>query len=131
MTSLDAVTDWLARYEQAWRSNDADAIRGLFTPDAIYRWHPWDSGDDVAVGREAIVKVWLDNPDNPSIWEMACEAVAVNGEQAVVKCVIPYRASPAGPARTYHNVWFIRMTDDGRCANFTEYFMQEPEPAAA
>ena len=130
MTTLDALADWIARYQRAWRSNQAADIEALFTSDAVYRWHPYDSAEDVAVGRDQIVHAWLENPDDPTIWEMDCEPVAVNGDVGVVRCVIPYRASPAGSARTYHNVWILSLTDDGRCSDFTEYFMKEPDPAA-
>jgi len=130
MTTLDALAEWTAGYERAWRSNDPADVAALFTEDAVYRWHPWETGDDVAVGRDQIVKVWLENPDDPSTWEMEYEPVAVNDELGVVTCVISYRASPAGAARTYYNVWLLRMTDDGRCADFVEYYMKEPDPAA-
>lgn len=130
MATIDDVADWISRYERAWRSNQASDIHTLFTDDAVYRWHPWDRGDDVAVGRDQIVKAWLASPDDPSVWQMECEPVAVNGQQAVIRCMVDYRASPAGPARTYHNIWLLRLDDEGRCSDFTEYFMREPDSAA-
>ena len=47
---------WLDRYAEAWRSNEAATIGALFADDAVYRWHPYDEGDDVARGRDAIVR---------------------------------------------------------------------------
>ncbi len=69
-----ALTDWLDRYEQAWRTNDADQIRELFTEDAVYRWHPWEDPADGADGREEIVEAWLEQPDEPDDWTLDCEA---------------------------------------------------------
>ena len=36
-----------------------------------------------------------------------------------------YFASDKGPARTFHNVFLLRFAPDGRCAEFTEYYMKE------
>lgn len=131
MTTVSALADWLDRYEQAWRNNDAEQIASLFTSDAVYRWHPWEEGSDCAQGQEDIVGAWLEQPDDPNDWTLECEPLAVNGELGVARCVTRYRATARGPARVYHNIWLVYLTDDGRCSDFTEYFMKEPteEPA--
>ena len=36
-----AVTDWVARYERAWRSPGTDALDELFTETASYLPSPW------------------------------------------------------------------------------------------
>jgi ketosteroid isomerase-like protein len=131
MTTLAALTDWLDRYEQAWRNNDADQIRDLFTEEAVYRWHPWESPADGAQGREEIVEAWLDQPDDPDDWTLECEALAVNGELGVARCITRYRATARGPARVYHNLWLLSLDDDGRCSDYTEYFMKEPTEETA
>jgi uncharacterized protein (TIGR02246 family) len=131
MTTLAAVTDWLDRYEQAWRTNDPDQIRELFTEDAVYRWHPWEEPADGADGREEIVEAWLEQPDDPQDWTLECEALAVNDDLAVARCETRYRATARGPARIYHNVWVMTLTEDGRCSDFTEYFMKEPTEETA
>jgi hypothetical protein len=33
--------------------------------------------------------------------------------------------------REYHNCFVMRSDDDGRCADFTEWFMQQPRDASA
>ena len=65
MTDLAKLDDWLHRYEHAWRSNDPADIAGLFTDDAVYRYHPWEDADARVVGRSAIVDSWLKDPDDP------------------------------------------------------------------
>jgi ketosteroid isomerase-like protein len=128
VTDLAAVRDWLDRYEHAWRSNDAEAIRGLFTEEATYRWNPYGRDSDAAVGREAIVAAWLDAPDDPATWQMVSEGLAVNGDLAVARCTVHYSAGAANrdSAETYHNLWVLRLTDDGRCSDFTEHYMKAP-----
>lgn len=131
MTTLAALADWLDRYEQAWRNNDADQIHALFTDDAVYRWHPWEGAADGAEGREEIVQAWLEQPDEPDDWTLDCEPLAVNEDLGVARCVTRYRATARNPARVYHNVWLVRLTDDGRCSEFTEYYMKEPTEESA
>jgi hypothetical protein len=126
MTDMGTVRGWLDRYEAAWRSNDAGTIRGLFTDDAVYRWHPWDTGDDVAHGVDAIVAGWLEEPDQPDSWQMRTEALAVDGDLGVARCVTTYHATDQEPRRVFHNIFLIRLTDDGRCGDFVEYYMREP-----
>jgi ketosteroid isomerase-like protein len=122
MTDVTALASWLDRYADAWRSNDADRIGSLFTDDATYRWHPYDEGDTVAHGRDAIVSAWLAEPDAPDSWEMTCEALAVNGDLGVARCATSY-----ADGKRYHNIFLVRLDDDGRCFEFVEYFMREPD----
>jgi hypothetical protein len=30
------------------------------------------------------------------------------------------------PPRTYSNLWVIRLAGDGRCSQFTEWWMEQP-----
>lgn len=131
MTTLGALADWLDRYEQAWRTNDEALIRALFTEDAVYRWHPWEEPADGADGIDEIVQAWLDQPDDPDDWTLECEPLAVTGDLGVARCLTRYRATARGAARVYYNVWLAYLADDGRCFDFTEYYMKEPteEPA--
>jgi hypothetical protein len=127
MTDRKALQHWLDNYEKAWRSNDAETIGALFTDDAVYRWHPWDDG---IVGREAIVSAWLDDTDEPDAWTMSCEAFAVDDDRGVARCTTTYLATEDDPETVYHNIFLVRLGDDGRCDDFTEYFMKEPGPEA-
>ena len=51
----DAVQRWLDAYVDAWRTYDPAAIGALFAEDAIYAYHPYDKGEEIVRGREAIV----------------------------------------------------------------------------
>jgi hypothetical protein len=131
MTSQAVLRSWLDRYEVAWRSNDAEMVRGLFTEDAVYRWHPWDTGDEVAHGIDAIVAAWLDDPDDPNDWEFEAEPLAVDGDLGVARCRTVYHATAEEPRKVYHNIFLVRLTDDGRCRDFDEYYMREPDGTGA
>jgi uncharacterized protein (TIGR02246 family) len=121
----DAVQGWLDRYVEAWRTNDPGAVAALFTDDAAYRYRPYGGDEHAAIGREAIVGAWLEEGDPPGSWEAAYAVFAVEGERAVATGTSRYLASDRGPERTYHNAFLLRFAPDGRCADFTEYYMLE------
>jgi ketosteroid isomerase-like protein len=124
----DDVQAWLDRYVDAWRSSQPADIEALFTDDAAYRYRPY-GGDARAVrGRAAIVRAWLDEGDAPGSWEARYEPFAVEDDRAVAVGWSRYRATDDEPERTYHNAFLLRFDADGRCAEFTEFYMLE-EPA--
>jgi uncharacterized protein (TIGR02246 family) len=122
------VQDWLDRYVEAWRTNDPSQIAALFTADAVYRYRPYGGDKTAAIGRDAIVAAWLDEGDPPGSWQAAYEPYAVEDDRAVAIGRSEYFASGKGAARIYHNAYLLRFDADGRCAEFTEFYMRE-EPA--
>lgn len=120
----EQVQRWLDDYIGAWRSGDRHAIGALFTEDARYGYRPWDSDEHTVAGREAIVDSWLESPDDPSTWDAAYEPFAVDGDKAVAMGRTTYAAAEEHPERTYHNVFLLRF-QDGRCAEFHEYYVRE------
>lgn len=119
------VQGWLDRYVEAWRANDRDRIEALFTEDAAYRYRPYGGDAHAAMGRAAIVAAWLEEPDEPGSWEAGYAPFAVDGDRAVAIGTSRYLAIGGKPERTYHNVFLLRFAPDGRCAEFTEYYMLE------
>ena len=131
---MDHVTarDWLDRYVQAWISSDPDDISGLFSEDVAYRYHPYD---EPIVGRDTVVASWLgevtsgeaSTPDLPGTYEATYSPVAVDGDTVVATGTSRYRERPDGPVvRTYENCFIMRFDTDGRCREFTEYYVRRP-----
>jgi len=121
--SRDDVNRWLTRYVEAWQTYDHARIGELFSDDAQYRYHPYD---DPVRGREAIVDSWLQSPDAPGTFEAAYTAVAVDGEVAVATGTSTYRYKNGAVARVYDNAFVMRFDRDGRCRDFTEWYMKRP-----
>jgi len=124
--------EWLDRYVAAWLSYDADDIASLFTEDVLYRYHPYD---DPIVGREAVVASWLGEAnsdgastrDAPGTYAAQYEPVAVDGEVVVATGTSSYRERLDGPiVRVYHNRFVLRFDAEGRCQEFTEYYIRRP-----
>lgn len=124
--------DWLRRYVAAWMSYDPDDVAELFREDVVYRYHPYD---EPIVGRAAVVASWLgdDAPDDastrdtPGTYSAEYFPVAVDGDTVVATGSSKYRDNPEGPVvRTYDNCFVMRFDRDGRCREFTEYYIRRP-----
>jgi uncharacterized protein (TIGR02246 family) len=117
MDATDA-THWVERYRTAWESNEQQAIAALFTEDALYFTAPFR---DPWRGREGIVSGWLEAKDEPGDTEFSYEVVAVCDATAFVRGWTKYFTEPA---REYSNLWVIRLAEDGRAREFTEWWME-------
>ena len=124
------VDRWLKNYVAAWKSYDRGQIEALFAEDISYRYHP---EDDAIEGRAAVVESWLGEGDHadastrdePGTYDAAYRAVAVDGQVAVATGMSSYRESPDGPvARVYDNCFVMQFDSEGRCREFTEWFIQ-------
>ena len=92
------VQEWLDRYVAAWEAYDPDAIGALFSADATYRYHPYDEGDDVLQGRDAIVRSWI-APDGAL------------GRRARVRQRVPAPIRRGGPLFGVHGVLHAAQDD--------------------
>jgi ketosteroid isomerase-like protein len=128
-----AVADWLAAYVEAWKSYDREQIAALFSDDIKYRFHPYD---EPVVGRQAVVESWLGEGghegaperDEAGTYDASYRPVAVDGNVAVAIGSSTYTRGPGGPVEEiYDNCFMMRFDDDGRCREFTEWFMKRPD----
>ena len=133
MTRED-VDRWLAVYVEAWTTYDRAKVEALFAEDIAYRYHP---ADEPIHGREAVVESWLGEGDHadastrdePGTYEASYRAIAVDGDVAVATGISSYRDGPGGPvARVYDNCFVMRFDSEGRCREFTEWFVQRKSP---
>ena len=127
-----AVDLWLEAYVDAWTSYDTDEIAALFADEVRYRYHPYDQP---IVGRDAVVASWLgegdfagaSTRDDPGTYTAGYHTIAVDGDHAVAIGTTSYRETPDGPVvKVYDNCFVMRFDDDGRCSEFTEWFVKRP-----
>jgi ketosteroid isomerase-like protein len=118
-----AAQGWLDRYVRAWESNDAEEIDALFTEDATYSYGPFR--EDVK-GRDAIVASWFEDPDAPGSWSAEYHPIVVEGDTAIANGRSRYFEPDGSPRAEYDNIFLIRLADDGRCAEFREWFVERP-----
>ncbi|MGW9167778.1 nuclear transport factor 2 family protein [Agromyces sp. NPDC055658] len=114
----ERTATWVDGYVRAWRSNDPDDIRALFTDDAIYLLAP---DAEPLRGHEGIVTGWLEHADADGEWSFEWSAVHEASDLALVQGRTEYPAE-----RDYLNLWVIRFAPDGRASEFTEWYMPRP-----
>jgi len=113
---------WLDRYVDAWRLNDPTAIADLFSPDVRYAYDPFG---EAVVGRAALVDSWLADPDADGSWTADYEVLAIDGDTCVAHGRTLYLTDDRSSVdREFANVFVCRFDTDGRCREFTEWFMR-------
>ena len=119
MPDREALARWTDAYISAWDSNDPDEIRGLFTEDARYltepHARPW-------TGQDEIVAEWLARKDEPGDHTFRWEILAMDGAMGFVRGWTSYPTQD--PPVDYGNLWVIRLEDDGRASEFTEWWVR-------
>jgi len=121
------IDRWMESYIAAWRSDDPAAVAALFSQDAHYYTTPYRPPK---TGRDEIARWWVGQQDSKIDWTFEY-TVLVDGDVSVVRGITFYPATAEDPkARTYHNLWTIRMQPDGRASEFVEFWMRQPDEAA-
>jgi ketosteroid isomerase-like protein len=129
-----AVAAWLAAYIEAWKAYDRERIGALFSDDVEYRFHPYDAP---VQGREAVIEAWLGEGehegapgrDEEGTYDASYRPLAIDGDVAVAVGTSSYAGEPGGPVEeVYDNCFVMRFDGDGRCREFTEWFMKRPGP---
>jgi mannose-6-phosphate isomerase-like protein (cupin superfamily) len=107
---------WLDAYEGAWRSPGTDALRRIFSADAVYLKSPYA---EPVVGLDAIAAMWDEERDGPDeFFTMSREVVAVSGDVGVGRVEVTY----GDPARQhYRDLWVVRFDDAGLAVHFEEW----------
>ena len=112
-----SLAAWMDGYVRAWTSNQAEEIGDLFTDDAVY--DP-QTGPDRWSGRDAIVQAWQEIDDEPGTWTFEWEPLVETPGLSVIHGRTDYSGGTS-----YRNLWTIRLTDDGRCSEFVEWWIDE------
>jgi len=68
----------------------------------------------------AIIAGCLGRKDEPGTWSFRYEPLAVAGDLRFLRGWTHY----TDPPQEFSNLWLIRLTADGRCCEFTEWWMQ-------
>jgi hypothetical protein len=114
------VTQWLIDYVQAWNSYNPEAIGALFSAGAKYRYNPFD---EPIRGRDDIVANWLENRDAPDTYTGTYWPIAVDDNTAVANGRTTYFEEDGRTLKvTYDNIFVLKFDEDGRCADFCEWF---------
>jgi uncharacterized protein (TIGR02246 family) len=108
---------WVEAYVRAWNSNDPEEIGALFADDALYYTEPFA---EPWRGRSEIVEQWLANKDEPGQTEFEWQPLVETDGLAILTGTTRY----LDPPRVYSNLCVVRLDPDGRCREFTEWWME-------
>jgi SnoaL-like domain len=109
---------WMDGYLLAWSSNDPAHIAAIFSPDAVYDPQTADGEWD---GIDQITQKWLEIDDQEDNWEFEWMPLVEDDEVAVITARTRY----FDPPMSYRNLFIIRFDEDGRCYDFTEWYIEE------
>jgi len=116
----ERLDTWMDAYVLAWSTNESENIAGLFTDDAVYDPQTAEGEWD---GVSEIVARWQEIDDNEDNWDFEWQPLVDSEEVAV----ITGRTRYLDPPTSYRNLFVIRFADDGRCYDFTEWYIEEED----
>jgi ketosteroid isomerase-like protein len=114
---LEAFGGWLERYFAAWASNDPAEVGALFAEDAVYSYGPFR--DDDAVGREEIVRRWVQGGAAPGL-RTAFEPLAVTGDRGVAHWTVSFDAENGRVE--LDGILVCDLDAAGRCVRHREWY---------
>lgn len=116
----ERLDSWMDGYVLAWSTNEAEDIAALFTEDAVYDNQTAEGERD---GIEEIVAFWQEIDDNEDNWDFEWQPLVETDEVAVITGRTRYQ----DPPMSYRNLFVIRFTEDDRCYDFTEWYIEEDD----
>jgi hypothetical protein len=120
------LTDWIERYERAWRTPGTDVLGDLFAEDATYSTGPYENPHR---GLPAIARMWEAERIGPDEeFEMSAEVVAVEGDTGVARIEVQYGAPKD---KAYRDLWIVRLEESGLCSHFEEWPFWPPDQHGA
>ena len=77
-------------------------------------------------GSDGPKTAWLTDPDPPGSWEADYEVLAIDGDACVAHGRTRYLTDDrAAIDREFANVFVTHFDDEGRCREFTEWYMRK------
>ena len=113
-----SFANWLERYRRAWIERSADDAARLFTEDAIYREHPFQTP---FAGRQAIRRYWATVTATQSDIELRYGPMIVADRSVAVEWWANLRNS--GAPVTLAGEFFLLFTDSDLCRELREYWV--------
>lgn len=116
------IREWLAAYRHAWSTDDPAEVATLFTTDVRYFTAPYRPPLE---GIPAVQAYWLGEEEGEIPWSFEYLVLAQEGGLFVVRAVVTYPegTSAAEGPEAFHDLWLVRLDEDGRASEFIEYFM--------
>lgn len=113
----ETVDRWLDGYRAAWEQRDPDAAAALFTDDAIYREHPYESP---VLGQGGVREYWARVTATQDEVKVRYGAPLIDGRRAAVEWWVTMRNQ--GAEITLAGEFLLLFDDVGLCSELREYW---------
>jgi len=122
MIDENPIREWLAAYRHAWSTDDPSEVAALFNIDVSYFTAPYRMPLE---GITAVQDYWIGEREGEIPWSFEYQVLAQEDDLFVVRAVTTYPegTSDADGPETFHNLWLVRLDEDGRAIEFIEYYM--------
>ena len=117
-------SDWLETYGRTWEAKDSAGFAALFTEEARYYWTPFS---DPLVGREQIAAEFGAATSNQENIRFSFEVLAEEEAYLLAHWHTDLERPAGGPAVALDGVLSARLTEDGRCTEFREWWHSTEE----
>ena len=123
------VGKWLADYGRAWEQGDAKAVMTLFSPGALYYETPFSAP---IVGLDAIHDYWKAGAgQSQRDVSFRCTVLSAVRDSALARWQATFTRVPSGVGVRLDGVLLARFDEQGRCAEFREWWHREETPPGA
>lgn len=124
--TLAQLNDWLERYFHAWVSNEPDEVSALFAEEAVYYYGPFR---EPGLGREAIVRNWISNPEQQTDVTCEYEALATNSERGIAHWRVTFKPAALAQERVQlDGILVLRFNDRLECVEHREWYASQETP---
>jgi ketosteroid isomerase-like protein len=115
-----AARAWSEGWRAAWPARDANAVAALYTPDAIYRSHPFR---DPHLGTDGVLDYARTAFDEEDLVEVRFAEPLATGDRAAIEYWAILVAG--GKELTLAGTTILRFAADGRVEEHREYWSME------
>jgi ketosteroid isomerase-like protein len=113
---------WLSAYGRAWETADADAAGSLFSPDAVYRPHPFR---EPRTGGDAVAAHWRDATRGRQGVRARPGEPVLDGDRAAVEWWATMRDAEQGQVNLA-GILVLRFDREGLCRELREFRAAQP-----
>lgn len=115
----DAVAEWLAGYEEAWESLDADKAAALFTEEATYQENPHA---EPFRGRQGVHDYWSTVTADQQDVDFSYDVLAVTERTGIAHWRSEFTQKSSGSNVVLDGVFVLEFTPEGLCSSLREWW---------
>ena len=113
------LESWLAGYEEAWETLDADKAGPLFTEDATYKDNPYEPAHQ---GREGIHEYWATVTSDQENVDFTYEVLSVVNNTGIAYWHSEFNSRSTGAGIALDGIFVLEFDQDGLCSSLKEWW---------